>query len=348
MIILRPIQMTDLDVLLDIAGKIGYGMTTLPPDRAVLQRRIEESMLSFELKVQKPRGETYLFVLEDTAVRRVAGVCGITSKVGGFDPFYSYRLRSEPCVSKALNVNKTIPILELAVNYDGPAIVGSLFLLPEYRKDGNGRFLSLARYLFIAQFASRFETHVIAEMRGVIDRDGRSPFWDAVGRWFFEIDFPKADYMTMADKQFIADLMPKYPLYIPLLEPAAQEVIGKVHPDTLPALKILQDEGFVFQNLVDIFEAGAVYGCPRDQIRAVRESREASVTKVLDRPQTESAEQATHLISNTRFTGFRACKTNVVPTADGLVSIDAATAAALGIKTGDHVRYVMMRAKTSK
>ena len=346
--ILRPIQLADLDVLLDIAGKIGYGMTTLPPDRAVLQRRIEESQLSFELKVQKPRGETYLFVLEDSSVHTIVGVCGITSKVGGFDPFYSYRLRSEPCVSEALKINKTIPILELAVNYDGPAIVGSLFLLPEYRKDGNGRFLSLARYLFIAQFASRIESHVIAEMRGVIDRAGRSPFWDAVGRHFFEVDFPQADYMTMADKQFIADLMPKYPLYIPLLPSAAQEVIGKVHPDTQPALKILQDEGFVFQNLVDIFEAGAVYGCPRDQIRAVRESREAAVAKLLDQPPARASETPSQLISNTRLAGFRACKANVGSAGDGQVSLDVATAAALEIKTGDRIRFVSMRAQTSK
>jgi arginine N-succinyltransferase len=345
MMVLRPIQMTDLDVLLDIAGQIGYGMTTLPPNRAVLQRRIEESTQSFQQKIEKPRGETYLFVLEDTAVRRAVGVCGIMSKVGGFDPFYSYRLLNEPCVSQMLNVNKTIPILELVVNYDGPAIIGSLFLLPDYRKEGNGRFLSLARFLFIAQFAARFDPHVIAEMRGVIDSGGRSPFWDAVGRWFFEVDFPQADYMTMADKQFIADLMPKYPLYVPLLPAAAQAVIGKVHPDTQPALKILQDEGFVFQNLVDIFEAGGVYGCARDQIRAVHESREAlMVSELKEQP----AAPAAHLVSNTRLAGFRACKANVVPVGDGRVSLDAASAAALEVKTGDRVRWVSMRTGGTK
>ena len=343
MVFIRPIRATDLDALFELAGQTGYGMTTLPPDRAVLQRRIEESELAFSMKVEKPRGETYLFMLEDTELQRAVGVCGIVSKVGGFDPFYSYRLRAERHCSSMLKLDKHIPILELVVNYDGPAIVGSLFLLPEFRKEGNGRFLSLARFLFMAQCPRRFDSHVLAEMRGVIDPQGRSAFWDAVGRHFFDVDFPQADYLTMADKEFIANLMPKYPLYIPLLPPAAQQVIGKVHPDTQPALKILTDEGFTFEKLVDIFEAGAVYGCDVQNIRAVRESREVVVTGIASLQHA----RADYLISNGRM-AFRACKAAIEIVNDKVVKLDPAVAKLLDIGPGDTVRYVSMRAGGTK
>jgi arginine N-succinyltransferase len=343
MVFIRPIGTDDLDALFELAGQTGYGMTTLPPDRAVLLRRIEESQWAFSLKVEKPRGETYLFVLEDSETRRVAGVCGIVSKVGGFDPFYSYRLRTERHCSTMLNVDKHIPMLELAVNYDGPAIVGSLFLLPEFRKEGNGRFLSLARFLFMAQCPHRFDPHVLAEMRGVIDAQGRSAFWDAVGRHFFDVDFPQADYLTMADKEFIAGLMPKYPLYVPLLPPAAQAVIGKVHPDTQPALKILMDEGFAFENLVDIFEAGAVYGCAVKDIRAVRECRTALFTGAA----TPGLERADYVVSNGRM-AFRACKTAVQVVDEQSIRLDPAVAELLEIQSGDRVHYVSLRGGAKK
>jgi arginine N-succinyltransferase len=341
MMVLRPIRHTDLESLLAMAGQAGYGMTTLPPDKTLLQRRIEESMDAFVIHPEKPRGETYLFILEDTATGRPAGVCGMVSKVGGFDPFFSYRIRGIPLVSPMLGLNKTMPVLELTIMYDGPAIVGSLFLLPEYRKDGNGRLLSLARFLFMAQFPQRFDPHVIAEMRGKIEADGRSPFWDAVGRHFFDIDFPRADYLTMVDKKFIVELMPRHPIYIPLLGAAAQEAIGKVHPATQPALKILQDEGFVFENMVDIFEAGAVVGCPRDQIRTVRESRVGKVRRIAELPQDAQILG----LSNTTL-DFRACRAGVLVDGDGGVQIDSSSAKALSVQAGDDIRYVTLRSGT--
>jgi arginine N-succinyltransferase len=160
-----------------------------------------------------------------------------------------------------------------------------------------------------------------------------------VGRHFFDIDFPQADYLTMADKEFIANLMPKYPLYIPLLPLSAQQVIGKVHPDTQPALKILTDEGFTFEKLVDIFEAGAVYGCDVTEVRAVRESRQA----IYRGPASLAREPEDYLISNGRM-AFRACKAAVQRVDDQSINLDADVAKQLALAPGDPVRYVAMRA----
>ena len=164
---------------------------------------------------KQPR--TYLFVMQDTATNKIVGVCGIISQIGGAEPFYSYQVETKVHESKQLGVRTEISTLHLIERKDGPSEIGSLFLSPEYRHSGNGRLLSLCRFLFMADHLEFFEPTVIAEMRGSVDANGRSPFWDAVGRHFFEVDFATADHMSMVSKQFIADLMPRHPIYIPLL-----------------------------------------------------------------------------------------------------------------------------------
>jgi len=85
------------------------------------------------------------------------------------------------------------------------------------------------------------------------------------GRHFFEVDFPTADALSFQNKKFIADLMPKHPIYIPLLPPEAQAVIGNVNDASRTALSILEREGFEFNGMVDIFEAGPVVQAHRDR-----------------------------------------------------------------------------------
>ncbi len=263
MVVIRPIRLDDLEAVEALTAFTGFGLTTLPRDAKLLRRRIRDSLRGFEniSDQDAPGGETYLFVLEDSQTPDVAGTCGIVSKVGGFEPFYAYRVETSVLESRQLDVRKEIQTLHLVEQHDGPCEVGSLFLAPKFRKEGNGRLLSLSRFLFMAEHLEYFDPIVIAEMRGMVDDQGRSAFWDALGHHFFDIDFPKADYLSMVNKKFIADLMPKHPIYIPLLPAEAQEVIGRVHPDTEPALKMLEDEGFRRCGMVDIFEAGPVVRC---------------------------------------------------------------------------------------
>jgi arginine N-succinyltransferase len=339
MFVIRPVQATDLDGLLALAGQTSFGLTTLPKDADWLAGRIRESEEAFRrLPDQRPRGEAYLFVLEDTATGRVLGTAGIVSKVGGFEPFYAYRVETSVHESKMLGIRKEIQTLHLQKEHDGPCEIVSMFLHPELRGRGLGRPLSLARFLFIAEHPWSFDETVIAEMRGVLDESGRSEFWDAIGRHFFEIDYPKADYLSLLNKRFIADLMPRHPIYVPLLPPAAQAVIGRVHPETEPALAILRQEGFATTGMVDIFEAGPIVGCPRDELRLVRESVTAQVTAVIDEP----VAAGDHLIG-TRGMAFRACQTTVTDLPDGGVGLPRDAATALGIAVGDTVRFGRLR-----
>lgn len=339
--LLRPVQTSDLDALEALAGLTGFGLTTIPRDRGILERRIRQSEHAFAKVDAGPGPEAYLFVLEDVRSEKVVGTCGVMSKTGGFEPFYTYRIETAVRESKELGVRKDIPVLHLAAEHNGPCEIGSLFLHPEARGKHVGRLLSMMRFVYLAEFQPFFDSTVIAEMRGVIDEQGKSPFWDALGRHFFDIEFVKADYLSLVNKRFIADLMPRYPIYIPLLPESAQAVIGQVHDQTAPALHILRQEGFEFGGMVDIFEAGPVVLCELSNIRAVRESRLERIAEVVD---DEDVENQPMSIVATTSRLMRACAGVVSQRQDGDgIIISNRCAQRLGVDVGDRVRHVKLR-----
>lgn len=337
---IRPVTMADLDALVDLASLAGVGLTTLPRDRDFLRGRIQQSLDSFESIPSRPGGEGYLFVMEDAPASRIVGACGVFAKVGGYQPFYAYRIEQSLFESKWINVRREVPILHLVEMHDGPCEIGSLFLHPDCRKSGNGRFLQLVRFLFIAEHPQAFEEQVVSELRGVCAADGHSPFWDAIGRHFFGIDFQRADYLSIVNKRFIADLMPDHPIYIPLLPESAQQVIGRPHDDGRRALKNLEEEGFAFTGMVDIFDGGPLYGCRRDEIRAVRESRRLRVGAIVP-----EVDDATEFMVGTTGADFRACRTPLRVDDRG-ITLPAAAAEALRLRFGDAVRFVPLLPRT--
>jgi arginine N-succinyltransferase len=342
MLIVRKVQESDLTPLFELIQKSEYGLTTLKVSKDELASRIERSIFAFSQKTGKPNGQPYVFVMEDLTSGKIVGTCSIYSKVGGFEPMYSYEIKESIHNSDDLNppVKKTIRVLHLREEHDGPTEVGSLFLSPDYWGHGHGRLLSLSRFLFMAEFRSRFEEEVIAEMRGVVGSDGKSPLWTALGSHFFQIEFPKAETMTSQSKKFIADLMPKHPIYIPLLPEAARNVIGEVHDNTKPALSVLKKEGFEFRNLVDIFDGGPTMHCQIENIRAVQESV-AGTVRTIEKTLEKGSQQ---LISNARL-DFKSCLGETTWDGDS-VSIDQVTALRLGIKEGDNIRCINLRPNT--
>ena len=349
MVVLRPVRESDLEALFELSRLTTYGLTTLPSDEKILARRIRSSERTFARGLDGPEpGDAYLLVLEDDDGKLV-GTSGIVPKVGGFEPFYAYRIETRIHESERLGVRKEIRALHLVAEHDGPCEIGSLFLAPEARRGGNGRLLSLARFLLIAERPQAFDPIVIAEMRGVIDEHGHSHFWEALGRHFFDVDFPTADYLSIEDKRFIADLMPTHPIYIPLLPPEAQAVIGRVHPNTEPALHLLEREGFRDSGMVDIFEAGPVVRCPRDEIRTVRESEVVRITAWSDSSQRGRAPDDPALeewLVARRGAAFRAGKGPLERSAGG-VALPAELADRLEVKRGDEVRVARMRPPAS-
>ncbi len=335
MMIIRPVTADDANALMELAIAAGVGFTSLPPDEARISKRIQASLEAFAKKLNKPENESYLFVMEDSETGTVAGCCGLESAVGMDEPWYNYRIGTLVHASREMEVHNVFPTLYLSNDHTGCAEVCTLFLRPEYRKDKNGALLSKSRFMFLAEFPHRFAEKIIAEMRGYSDDQGRSPFWEGLGRHFFSMDFAEADRLCgLGNKSFIAELMPRHSLYINLLPPEAQSVIGKVHDNTVPARRMLESEGFRYEGYVDIFDAGPTLETRVADIRAVRESRYFRVR--IGQP--EAGEL--HLVSNTELNDYRCTQLALSINDHNQVVLPAEAAAALKVEDGDTVRVV--------
>ena len=338
MMIIRPVRPGDIDALEYLANSAKVGLTTLPRDRKLLENKIVASQHAFEAERNEPGDDHYLFVLEDTDRGTAVGTAGIVAAVGVSEAFYSYRVGTVVHASRELGVYNKIPTLYLSNDYTGSTELRTLFLDPGYRKDKNGKLLSKSRFLFMAEFPHRFAQRVIAEMRGYSDENGRSPFWEGLGRRFFSMDFSQADFLTgIGDKEFIAELMPKYPVYVNLLSDETQAAIAQVHEYTRRALSILEKEGFSYQGYVDIFDAGPTVEAPLKGIRAIRDSMTLPVTIG-----TMAKEGDHHLISNRQQEAFRCALVQLPVSGGNEIVVNDELAEAMDIANGDIVRIVSL------
>lgn len=280
--VVRSVRPGDIEQLWALMGKATYGLTTLQISKKQLAERLELSHFAFSRATEKPAGEPYVFVMEDKTLGKLVGVSSIFSKTGGYEPFYSYRRVSESSYCKLLDRTQTVETLQLCKIHDGPTEIGSLFLDAEYRGQGRGRLLSLARFTFMAIHRQRFADEVIAELRGTMTEEGISPFWEGLGRKFFDMDFPQADILSTHSKRFIEDWFPKHPIYVNLLPDSARQAMGQVHENSQPAMEMLKAEGFAQVDMIDIFDGGPTISCPTDRIDAVRRSRQVTVGQIAE------------------------------------------------------------------
>ncbi|MCW8329654.1 arginine N-succinyltransferase [Photobacterium sp. SDRW27] len=336
MLVIRPITEADLPALMQCAEESGHGFTSLPVNEEILSNRIAHSVESFAKAVTKPGSEGYLMVAEDTETGEIAGTTAIEAAIGLDNPFYTYHLSTVVHSSRRLNVHNVVKVLTFGNDYTGVSELCTLFLRPEWREGLNGRLLSKCRFMMLAEHPERFDDTVIAEMRGVSDEEGHSPFWEWLKDHFFSIDFTLADYLTgIGKKGFIADLMPKLPIYVNLLSPEAQAVIGEVHEKTRPALRLLEQEGFSCRGYVDIFDAGPTVECDVRNIESVRHSQRCTV--VIGEP----GNGRDCIISNTSFENFRAVVGKVGLDSDKEEALmSAEMAEALQVQNGDQVRLI--------
>jgi len=271
----RMARLADLDKMMELASFTEDGLTNFPHDRRALEAKIRWSETSCLAEIDAPRDEFYLFALEDMASGRIIGTASIYSRVGVRWPFYSYKLSHITHVSRGVDRHFSTQILSLVNDFDGASEVGGLFLHPEARSGGVGQLLARSRYLFIAAHRERFGDKIVVELRGWSD-GGVSPFWEAVGRKFFDSDFTVDRYNATQGNQFITDLMPRFPIYTALLPEEAQAVIGVPHSGSVPAKAMLEAEGFVYDGYVDIFDAGPTLHAQTDRLRSIAEANPVS------------------------------------------------------------------------
>lgn len=332
MLVVRPAVPADLDHLLELAILSGPGFTSLPEDPDQLAARLDLSRDSFT--GQLPPGDRwYTLMLEESETGDVDGIGSVKAAVGLNRPFFSFRVVTNTQSSPSLGIKLEQRTLVLVNECTGWSEVGSLFLKADRRKGGAGRLLSQSRYMLIGAQPELFNENVLAELRGVFTPDGACPFWEHVAHKFFPMDFDEADRMTgSTDKQFILDLAPRHPIYIDLLPEPARAVIGKVHPQGVPAMALLESEGFRPNGLIDIFDAGPTVACGRDNIRTVRDARRLTVA-IADEVEAELPA----LISTDSVSDFRAVRQRAHIEGD-TATLTAETADALRVRAGDTVR----------
>jgi arginine N-succinyltransferase len=331
----RPARGDDFNAIYKMAKLTGGGFTNLPPDRGTLVEKLARSDSSFARKEDCQAADLYMFVLEDPSSGAIKGTCQVFGQVGVVQPFYSYHLSTLTQTSPELGKTFRNQMLSLTTDLEGCSEVGGLFLHPTARAGGLGGLLARSRYLFIRHHRARFGTRVLAELRGVMDEAGNAPFWDGLAGRFFGMSFPEADeFNAMHGTKFIADLMPKTPIYVSLLAEGAQAVIGQPHPSGRAALRMLEAEGFTYDRYVDIFDGGPTVTAPTDQIRTVREATYETVAEIADGARQKA------LIAAGRLKEFRAGCGFVKRVARGRVRIDPEAAELLDLKVGDEIIVV--------
>ncbi len=334
--VIRPVRREDFDDILALAKQAGGGMTNLPPEPSALRARIDAAVASFEAGASVPGGEVYLCALEVDG--KLLGTTALFSAIGLDSGFVNYKVNWTFHASQQLGKRIKRRLLVPTHDFTGAAEVGSLFLSPDVRGGGFGKLLARSRYLFIAQNSEIIADPVCAELRGWRAPDGSQPFWDALGRHFFDMDFEEADVHNSAKgNQFIADLMPRISIYVVLLPESAKACIGRPHDGARPALEMLKREGFEFKDYIDIFDGGPLVSAKKEKIKTIRDSAigQARIVKEIG----ADVGVAPMLLAAGRVADFRATRAPAA-VSNGEIIIDRATADALMAHDGDEVRYV--------
>ncbi len=332
--VVRAARDEDLAHLYDMAKLTGGGFTNLPPDRKALRTKLERSHAAFARTAEGIGDELFVLILENTATGDIRGTCQIFTQVGQRHPFYSYRLSTLTQHSRELDRTFRAEMLALTTDLEGSSEVGGLFLHPGERAGGLGLLLARSRYLFIKAHRARFGDRILAELRGVIDEAGGSPFWDGLAGRFFGMNFQDADaFNAINGHQFIADLMPKHPVYTAMLSETARAAIGLPHPSGRAAMRMLETEGFAYEKYIDIFDGGPTMTARIDNVRSIRDAKAAKLVACDRDGGTQS------LVAHGELADFRCAFGNLREVGEDVV-IDPDCAKAIGASEDSQVLHV--------
>ena len=342
-IVIRSAKAEDLNELMQLSAALPPGMTSMPCEESTWVKKLKAVEASLADSPDPSLESVYLMVMEDVDSGRIVGTAGIVAGVGLTRPFYSYKLSKDFKVSEALGIKITSNLLNLVNDFTGETELVSLFLLPEFRSKYAGQMLSRCRFLFMSDFPERFSNVVFAEIRGWLDESEKSPFWEHLGRKFFNLPFARADFISAVHgSQFISDLMPRFPIYLELLPDEAVSVLGKPHDEAAPAQSLLEKEGFKYSGTVDIFDAGPVMECRREHIASVRNSRVMKLLALNASDLVEDKAEAICLVSNCKLANYRLTLASVKFSEGGVV-MSSSAANLIEVEPGDQIRILEIR-----
>jgi len=331
---MRPVRREDFDEILALAKQSGGGMTNLPPEPDALRPRIDFAARCFEANATEPGGEVYMMVLEKDG--KVLGTSAVFSAVGLDHGFVNYRINKTVHASTQLRKRVERRLLVPTHDFTGCGEVGSLFLSPDARGGGYGKYLARSRYLFIAQHRDIIADPVCAELRGWRGPNGEQPFWEALGKPFFDMEFEAADVAnSFMGNQIIADMMPRHPIYVALLPKEARDILGRPHDSATPAYNMLLKEGFEYRGYIDVFDGGPLVDAHIDDIETVKASKVYALGDIAE----PGVDAPLMLMASGRLSTFRVFRDKAKTDGDKM-TIDAEAAKALGVSKGDEIRAV--------
>jgi arginine N-succinyltransferase len=129
----------------------------------------------------------------------------------------------------------------------------------------------------LAHIAERRGEHaerLMVELPGVRDAAGQSPFWQGLGRHFYEGDPQQAAAVHGAAwRSHVAALLPRQPIYASFLPEAAQAAIAQVSPETLVLREVLEECGLRYAHHVNVEDGGPVLDAAIDDLLQLRSMR---------------------------------------------------------------------------
>ena len=326
----RRAQLSDLEALILLAKHVEPGLT-LPSTRDLLEKRLNDSERAFNESIKSPTNEYYLFVLEDLEDKRLIGTAAIQSNIGQNLPFYSFKLSEHTARSPELEVEINHERLFLVADHKDKSELCTLFIDPNYRNHDNGNCLSRSRFLFIKSFMERFQSNIVAELRGLSLKNGHSPFYDHVIFPFTHIPYRKMLALALAgEKLFLDQLIPITPLYASLFPVEVRKIIGQPHPNSCAAQHMLYKQGFYYNHYVHVFDAGPMVEAQTYNIHTIKN---ASIHPLISIKKPNMTDR--FLLSNTSL-DFKATVANIDIYPDGCILSDS-IANRLNLKIGDSV-----------
>ena len=336
MLTIRPARHADLDILRDMASQAIAKDLTLPNDLAMIERLIAHSEEALEADIGFPGEERYLLVATDNADIAIGAIMLIAA-AGYPGADYSYRNETVVHASPELGVNHRVYALTLSHDLSSFTRLTPPLTMPHTEREVVEAALVQAALSLIAEHPARFADDLFVPLPGWVDDRGESPFWAAVGSNFFGVSFGEAERMALGkDRSFMAELMPHYPLYVPLLPEAAQNALGQTRDEFMATYSQLIEEGFEAERYVDVFDGGPTFYAKRKLVRSIRKSQVLPLT--ID-PKVGRSEPDC-LLTNRETARFRAVLSPALRRQDGRVATTAAVASRLELIDQDEVRGV--------
>ncbi len=280
--IIRAARTEDVLQLTDLAKQ--FNLLNLPGDRKIIAEKIARSIGSFSSQLDKAQAE-YLFVLEDLEEKLVVGSSLVIAKHGSDAvPHCYFKILKKDHFSKDLGLGFIHQVLRFQLDTDGPTEIGGLLVDRGYRRrpEKLGKQISLGRFVYMAMHPERFESRILCELTPPLTDEGRSEFWEALGRRFTGLPYQEADALSQTNKEFIESLFPEEDIYLSLLDAKARLVLGRVGEATKPAQHLLESIGFTYLEEVDPFDGGPHYGAKTQNILPIKQGQILRVAESKD------------------------------------------------------------------